>query len=279
MKYDLHLHSTASDGRLSPEQLVDMAAEKGLEVIALTDHDSISGVEVAIAQASHYPHLDVIPAVEINTDLATGELHVLGYFLHYKDQQLMASLERIRESRVGRALKMVEKLKMLGFPLDWQRVQELAKGESICRPHIAQAMLEKGYILTEREAFENYIGRTGPAYVEREKIQPVDAIIMIKEASGLPVLAHPADIQNLEQLLTKLIPAGLVGLEAYYGNYEPATIQKLASLAKKYRLLTTGGSDYHHFCDGAEAPMGSIDIPYESIINLFEAAGRSYPPS
>lgn len=279
MKYDLHLHSTASDGRLSPEQVIDMAVEKGLEVVALTDHDSVSGVEVAIAHAARYPSLKVIPGVEINTDLATGELHILGYFINYKDKQLMASLEKIRESRVGRAMKMIEKLGALGLPLDWRRVQELAKGESICRPHIAQAMLEKGYISTEREAFENYIGRTGPAYVEREKIQPVDAVIIIKKAGGLPVLAHPADIQNLDRLLAELISAGLVGLEAYYGNYDKVTVRKLESVAEKYKLLTTGGTDYHHFCDGIEVPMGSVDIPLESIVNLFKAAGLTYLPS
>lgn len=279
MKFDLHLHSTASDGRLSPEQIIDMAVEKGLEVVALTDHDSIGGVGAAIAYATCYPSIQVVPGVEINTDLETGELHVLGYFVNYKDKQFRASLERIRESRVGRAQKMIEKLKILGLPLDWWRVQELAKGESICRPHIAQALLEKGYILTEREAFEKYIGRTGPAYVEREKIQPVDAVKMIKKASGLPVLAHPADIQDLDELLSELIPAGLVGLETYYANYDVATIRRLEVIAEKNKLLTTGGTDYHHFCDGSEAPMGSVDVPLKSIVNLFEAAGLTYHPS
>ena len=276
MKFDLHLHSTASDGRLSPEQIIDMAVEKGLEVVALTDHDSVSGVGAAIAYAVRYPSIQVVPGVEINTDLETGELHVLGYFINYTDKQFTASLQRIRESRVGRALKMVEKLKILGFPLDWRRVQELAKGESICRPHIAQAMLEKGYISTEREAFERYIGRTGPAYVEREKIQPVDAVEMVKKAGGLPVLAHPADIQDLDELLSGLIPVGLVGLETYYANYDAATIRKLEVKAEKNKLLTTGGTDYHHFCDGSEVPMGSVDVPLKSIVNLFEAAGLTY---
>ncbi len=279
MKYDLHLHSTASDGRLSPEQVVDMAAVKGLEVIALTDHDSVSGVDVAIARAAAYPHLQVIPGVEINTDLASGELHVLGYFIDHHDREFTDSLEKIRESRVGRAMKMVEKLRNLGLPLDWQRVQNLAKGESICRPHIAQAMLEKGYVLTEREAFERYIGRNGPAYVEREKVQPVDAVIMIKKARGIPVLAHPAEIQQLDELLIELIAAGLAGLETYYGNYNADTIQRLEAVAAQYKLITTGGSDYHHFGNGVEAPMGSVNVPRQSVDNLFRAAGLTYQPS
>ena len=276
MKYDLHLHSTGSDGRLSPEQVVDMAAGKGLDVIALTDHDSVSGIDGAIRQAAKYPHLQVIPGVEINTDLATGELHVLGYFINYKDSEFAAALEKIRESRVGRAQKMVRKLNKLGLAVDWQRVQDLARGESICRPHIAQAMLEKGYVSSEREAFDHYIGRDGPAYVEREKVRPADAVRIIKKAGGLPVLAHPADIQDLDKLLNELIAAGLVGLETYYGNYDAKTIKRLAGVAERYKLFTTGGTDYHHFGDGVEVPMGSVDIPRDSIEKLFKSAGKVY---
>jgi len=276
LKYDLHLHSTGSDGRLSPEQVVDMAAGKGLDVIALTDHDSVSGIDGAIRQAAKYPHLQVIPGVEINTDLATGELHVLGYFINYKDSEFAAALEKIRESRVGRAQKMVRKLNKLGLAVDWQRVQDLARGESICRPHIAQAMLEKGYVSSEREAFDHYIGRDGPAYVEREKVRPADAVRIIKKAGGLPVLAHPADIQDLDKLLNELIAAGLVGLETYYGNYDAKTIKRLAGVAERYKLFTTGGTDYHHFGDGVEVPMGSVDIPRDSIEKLFKSAGKVY---
>lgn len=279
MKYDLHIHSTASDGRLTPEQVVDMAAAKRLEVIALTDHDSVSGIHAAIVHAAIYPNLQIIPGVEINTDLSSGELHILGYFIDYNDSEFARSLEKIRYSRVNRAMTMVDKLGKLGLPLDWKRVQELASGESICRPHIAQAMLEKGYVLSEREAFDNYIGRNGPAYVEREKVQPVDAVIMIKRARGIPVLAHPADIQRLDELLVELIAAGLAGLEAYYGNYDARTIQWLEGVAEKYNLITTGGTDYHHFGDGIEVPMGAVNLPRKSIEDLFKFAGLSYQNS
>lgn len=274
MKYDLHLHTTASDGRLTPGELVDMAVSKGLSVIAVTDHDSVSGIGAALDAAARYPHIQVIPGVEINTDLASGELHVLGYFPDYENSDFIAALGKIRESRVGRAKRMVEKLERLGLPLQWQRVQDLARGDSICRPHIAQAMLEKGYVLTEREAFDNYIGRNGPAYVEREKVQPADAVRIIKKSGGLPVLAHPADIQELDRLLNELIEAGLVGLETYYGLYNAKTIRKLKDIAEKYHLMTTGGTDYHHFENGEEVPMGSVDIPSESIEILFARAGR-----
>jgi predicted metal-dependent phosphoesterase TrpH len=274
LKYDLHLHTTASDGRLKPAELVKMAVDRGLEVMAVTDHDSIGGIDEALIAAGKFPKIYVIPGVEINTDLASGELHVLGYFLDFKDKDLAASLEKIRESRVGRAQKMIEKLRKLGKPVEWQRIQELARGESVCRPHIAQAMLEKGYVNSEREAFDKFIGRNGPAYVERDKIKPVEAVEIIKKVRGVPVLAHPADIQGLDEMIVELKAAGLLGLEAYYAQYSRPVIEKLVKVAQKYGLLTTGGTDYHHFQDGREIALGSADIPKESIEKLFGAAGR-----
>ncbi|MFA5066408.1 MAG: PHP domain-containing protein, partial [Dehalococcoidia bacterium] len=200
MRFDLHLHTTGSDGRLTPSQMVALAAEQALEVIAITDHDSVSGVGEALDAAVGVRKLTVVPGVEINTDLATGELHVLGYFINYQDVELVASLAKIRESRVGRAQKMVGKLGELGKPIEWQRVLDLARGESICRPHIAQAMLEKGYISDEKEAFDKYIGRNGPAYIGREKVGPVEAVRIVKKAGGIAVLAHPADVADVDNI-------------------------------------------------------------------------------
>ena len=274
MKYDLHLHTTASDGRLKPAELVKLARTKGLEIIAVTDHDTVSGIDEAIMEANNVPQVMLIPGVQINTDLPEGELHILGFFIDYKDAGLVHSLETISESRVGRAKKMVEKLHQLGMNVEWKRVLELARGESICRPHIAQAMLEKKYVSSEREAFDNYIGRNGPAYVERKKIKPVDAVKIVKKANGLPVLAHPADIQNLDAIMVELINAGLVGIEVYYGHYNQSTVNKLIKVAHKYKLVTTGGTDYHHFQDDMEAPLGSVDIPAASIEQLFTLAGK-----
>ena len=274
MKYDLHLHTTASDGRLNPAALVDLARARGLEVIAITDHDSVGGVSEALEAAGREPGIVVIPGVEINTDLASGELHILGYFIDYRDANLGRALEKIRESRVGRAQKMVKRLRELGMPVEWSRVQDMAHGESICRPHIAQALLEKGFVGSEREAFDKYIGRDGPAYVERDKIQPADAVKIIMSANGLPVLAHPADIKDLNNLIIELKDAGLVGLEAYYGQYDANTVNRMVRLAGEHGLITTGGSDYHHFGDDREVSPGQVDIPGDSIRILFQYAGR-----
>ena len=274
MKYDLHLHTTGSDGRLTPTELVKLARTRGLKVIAVTDHDSVGGIDEAIKEALNEPPVTIIPGVEINTDLASGELHVLGYFINYVDPELVVSLGKIRESRVGRAEKMVDKLHGLGVQVEWQRILDLARGDSICRPHIAQAMLEKGYVTSEREAFDKYIGRNGPAYVEREKVKPVDAVEIIKKAGGLPVLAHPADIQDLDDMIKELIEAGLVGLEVYYGQYDKATVDRLIRIAENYKLIMTGGTDYHHFQDNHEVPLGSVDIPDSCIRQLFSLARK-----
>jgi len=276
LKADLHLHTTASDGRLTPEEVVMMAVDRGIEIIAITDHDTVGGVDRALAQAQKCPQITLIPGVEINTDLKSGELHVLGYFIDHKNESFISTLEEIRESRIARARSMIDKLSRLGIDLEWDRVQELAKGESICRPHIAQAMLEKGYVGTEKEAFDNYIGRNGPAYVEREKVQPADAVRLIRNARGLPVLAHPADIVDLDEILVELIAAGLVGIEAYYGQYDKKTVDEIISIAHRYNLIITGGTDYHHFCDGREVPMGSVNIPLDQIQKLFGAAGKTF---
>lgn len=261
---------------MPPSQLVQLAKSRGLKVIAVTDHDSVGGITEALAEADKEPQIVVVPGVEINTDLPTGELHVLGYFIDYVNRDFVASLEKIRESRVGRAEKMVDKLHALGMNIEWQRIMELARGESICRPHIAQVMLEKGYVSSEKEAFDNYIGRNGPAYVERDKVKPADAVRIILKAGGLPVLAHPADIRDLDTMLAGLIDAGLVGLETYYGQYSSVTVDKLVRIADRCNLLKTGGTDYHHFQDNREVPLGSVDIPDECIEKLFSRAGQEF---
>jgi predicted metal-dependent phosphoesterase TrpH len=244
-KVDLHIHSSVSDGKFSPAEVVRKSAEAGLTVIAITDHDNVDGIVPALEAAKEFPRLRVIPGVEISTDEPDGEVHVLGYFIDYTHQELLATLINMRDSRQKRAKKMVAKLATLGLPVDWQRVQEIAGTGSIGRPHIAQALLEKGYIATIKEAFDKYIAWGGPAYVEREKISPAEAVGLILRARGLPVLAHPLTSNDPEALVARLTESGLIGIEAYYGEYTPDKIRRLVSLADKYRLIATGGSDYH----------------------------------
>jgi len=274
MKVDLHIHTTASDGRLTPEEVVRIAAKQGLSVIAITDHDSLAGIEPALLAAESVPSLRVIPGLEINTDTPNAEVHILGYFIDYRNKGLKQTLERLRNSRETRARKIVAKLGELGIDVAWHRVLELSGGGSIGRPHIAQAMFERGYIPSFQEAFIKYIGRQGPAYVERERLSPQDAVELVVKAGGLPVLAHPANIDDLEELLVELKEAGLVGLEAYYNGYHRKIIDRLVNLATKHGLITSGGSDFHGLGGDNEAPLGGIDVPFDCAENLIALAER-----
>lgn len=274
IRADLHLHTTASDGRLSPEQLVARAVERGLTVMAVTDHDTVDGIDLALNAASGFDDINVIPGVEISTHVPGMEVHMLGYFINFKSDALITSLHEMRDSRVVRAKGMLEKLDKLGMHIEWERLVELARGSVIGRPHIAQAMVDAGYVGSSIEAFDNYIGRNGPAYVEHKKMTPIEVVRLIKSVNGIPVLAHPDNIANLDNMLKDLKSAGLMGLEVYYGKYTPDIIKKLLGLAKKYDLLTTGGSDYHAFHDERETMIGDIDIPEECIKILYSLGGK-----
>ncbi len=274
MKADLHLHTTASDGRLEPRELVSLAVKVGLDVIAITDHDTIDGVRPALAAAEAFPSLMVVPGVEINTDVPHGEVHVLGYFIDYTDEKLAVALQRLRDARSERAQGMIAKLSKLGMNIDWQRVLELAQGGSIGRPHVARALFEKGYVSSEKEAFDKYIGHDGPAYVERYKLLPVEAVRLITDAQGLPVLAHPADIGDLTELVPKLKAVGLVGIEVYYGGYSSDVIAKLLKVANKYDLIPTGGTDYHAFGGGFEIMIGTALAPAQSVERMLVLANE-----
>jgi predicted metal-dependent phosphoesterase TrpH len=273
-KVDLHIHTTASDGRFSPEEIVGKAVELGLEVIALTDHDCVDGIVPALKAARKFPQLRIIPAVEVSTDVPDGEVHVLGYFIDYTSRELAEELARFRNSREIRAQKMIAKLADLGVHIDWRRVQEIAGEGSMARPHVAQAMLEKGYITSIKEAFDKYIARDGPAYVEREKLTPVEAVALIVRTNGLPVMAHPFTVPDPEALISEMEAAGLIGIEVYYNGYTADEISRLVSLADRHGLLTTGGSDYHGLGEINEVMMGSVDVPMRSAERLIALAER-----
>ncbi len=273
-RIDLHIHSNASDGRYSPEEIVARAAARGLEIIALADHDTLSGIARALSAARSFPGLRVIPAVEISTDVPAGEVHVLGYYIDYNDGGLGSLFERMRDSRRERAQQMIDKLANLGLPVEWRRVQEIAGSGSVGRPHIALAMLEKGYIGSVREAFVRYLGHGGPAYVAWAKMTPQRAVERVVEAGGLPVLAHPLTASDPEALTGVLKKAGLVGLEAYYDGYSQEEKNGLVALAKRHCLITTGGSDYHGLDDSAETMLGGVEVPRAPVAELIRLAER-----
>lgn len=273
-KADLHVHSSVSDGRYSPAEIIRKAVASGLKVIALTDHDTIDGIDEALSAARAFPDLIFIPGVEVSTDTSNGQVHVLGYFIEYTNQGFRDSLEKMRNSRLERAVKMVEKLDELGCNIKWERVREIAGEGSIGRPHIAQALLEKGYIANFKEAFSKYIGHDCPAYVEREKLTPAEAVQLVLAANGLPVLAHPLTVAEMETTIRELKANGLVGIETYYGEYSPKEVNILLDIAVKYDLIPTGGTDYHGINNADEKNIGGVEIPEHYVRELINRARK-----
>lgn len=271
---DLHLHTTASDGRLTPGELIALVARKGLQVVSVTDHDSTEGLGEALEAAKAFPHLTVIPGIELSTDIPGDEIHVLAYFVRHNDEELLATLRKFRQGRLERGKGMVEKLRDLGMDIEWQRVQEIAGDGSVGRPHVALALMEKGYVSQTNEAFEKYLGRNGPAYVEREKITPVEAVEAISSWGGVAVLAHPAQLLDLDDKLEELRSAGLVGMEVYYAQYSEERILELASTAARHGLLPCGGSDYHALDNPGERLPGTMGPPMEVVKRLEELATK-----
>jgi predicted metal-dependent phosphoesterase TrpH len=273
-RVDLHVHSTASDGKYAPEEIVRKAAALGIRYLSITDHDSVAGIKSAVKAARAFPRLTFIPGVEVSTDVAEGEIHILGYFIDYTSRELVANLRRFSNSREVRARGMVDKLGELGIVIDWTRVREIAGTGTIGRPHVAQAMLEKGYIDSFKEAFDKYIGRDGPAYVERKKMTPEEAVALILRSGGLPVLAHPFTVKEPEEWAAVLKKAGLIGIEAYYKDNTPEDTEAVLKIAKEYGLIATGGTDFHGIEDTGEVMLGGADVPLKVARQLIAMASE-----
>ena len=265
---DLHLHTTASDGRLSPTELVRLLDRRGIKIAAITDHDSTEGLDEAFKTGEEFPGLTLIPGIELSTDIPDNEVHILGYFIKREDQALQRTLKEFRLGRVDRARGMVEKLAQMGLKVEWERVMAFAGDGSVGRPHIALAMQEKGYIKETKEAFERYIGLNGPATVERNKLSLADSIALIQNADGAAVLAHPSWVNNLEDLLPQMTEAGLAGMEVYYGSYPPEVVRDLAKLAERFDLIPCGGSDYHAMGTVGESLPGDMGPPEGAVEKL-----------
>ncbi|MCK8824161.1 PHP domain-containing protein [Fuchsiella alkaliacetigena] len=257
---DWHLHTTASDGSFTPEQLVVKAAEKGLTSIAVTDHDTVEGILPARNKARSLP-LEVIPGIELTAYIDQLEVHILGYFIDYLDNQLLLKLSELREMRRQRGKKIVKKLNQLGIDLTWQEVKELTDAnQAIGRPHIAQALQQGGYVQTAQQAFDKYLEDQGPAYVPKTNLTPREAIEMIKQVKGIAVLAHPGLLAD-QSVVPELIEAGIEGLEVYYSKHNSNQISKYVRLAKDKELLILGGSDCHGLSNQEQLLLGNTKVP------------------
>jgi len=241
---DLHSHTTASDGALTPRQLVRLAAKHGVRVLAVTDHDSTAGIPEAIDEARQLASLEIVPGLEINCDVPGAEIHVLGYCLDWDAPWFQAFLGEQREERRRRVHRICERLTELGMPIDPTEIFALVPEGSAGRPHVAQAMVNRGYVKTVREAFDRYLAATGPANVPRKRLTPVEAVRVIRRARGVPVLAHPG-LANRDELIPELVEAGLLGIETYYPEHSSAQTIAYREMCRRLGLVATGGSDFH----------------------------------
>ena len=273
---DFHCHSTESDGVLSPTDVVKLAFGEGVRVLALTDHDSTQGVAEARRAVEAYDDFTLIPGVELGTDIPGGEVHVLGFYLDPDDAGLQTTLEKLRDGRKGRGEGIVNKLREMGIDITWEQVQRFAGGGAVGRPHVAQALVEGGHVATVKEAFDRYIARNGPAYVEREKMTPAEAVGMIVQLGGVPCIAHPGYLEDLDGVLADLKDAGLAGMEVYYKDYAPDEVERLRQAAERFDLVPWGGSDYHGLHGPDEPLPGGMHTPLpDASIDALLELGRA----
>jgi 3',5'-nucleoside bisphosphate phosphatase len=269
-EYDLHAHTTASDGTYSPSELVRLAHRNGLAGIGITDHDTLQGIADAQEEARKL-QIQIVPGVELNTEYKGREVHVLGYYVDEQDESFLQLCSRLREGRVNRAEKMIQKLYEHGIQITMEDVLHYAKGDAIGRPHVARTLVEKGYCKSIQEAFERFLIPGRPGYVERMKLHPVEAVKAILTAKGCPVLAHPGLIGD-DELIEELVQHGLKGLEVSHPDHTPEQRDTYRAIAERFQLITTGGSDFHG--QGAEhrGDLGTVRVTEAVVQALYQAA-------
>ena len=269
MRTDLHSHTTASDGTLSPTALVTMAQQRGIGVLAVTDHDTVAGHAEAIA-AGEALGVRVLRGIEVSALSDEGkEVHVLGYGVQPSDDATRIKIESLRDVREARAKSLLSKLSALGIAINFERVKAFAGDGMIGRPHVARAMVEAGVVRTVNQAFDEYLGEGKPGFVSHEGLTPQQAIALIHRAHGAAVVAHPMLYKgNLEGLLQDVIAAGLDGIEAFYPAHTPEQTQHFVRLAEKQGLIVTGGSDFHGPLGDLEVSLGTISLPEDAITKL-----------
>lgn len=276
---DLHTHSACSDGTFTPKELIGYGKKKGLKAIALTDHDTLEGIQEAVYYGEKY-EIEVVPGIEISTEYENIELHIVGLFINDGNSEFVSVLENLRKSRENRNIEMVEKLNQIGVNIKYSDVLKHTEGAIATRAHIAREIIAQGYAASSNEVFDKYIGRDKPAYVKRKVLPWQNTIHLILSSGGLPVLAHPLlykiSAGRLEMIVSDLASHGLVGIEAYYPTHSHSEIKYIKNLAQKNKLELSGGSDFH----GANKPKldlgsgyGNLEVPYEILDNLKKLKG------
>lgn len=271
MPADLHVHTNFSDGLLSPEAVVKKARDAGLSAVAITDHDCVDGIEPALA-AGRQLGVKVIPGVEFTTDIPETEIHILGYFIDYKAPWLLELLAKIRDDRVNRVGKIVDKLNALGVKITKDDIMKLADKGFVGRPHVARALVKIGAVRNIQEAFNRYLDTGGPAYVAHFKLTPAEAVETVLKAGGVPVFAHPG-ISEKDEIIPELVAKGLAGIEVYYSRHSDQQVSHYRSICEKYGLLLTGGSDFHGSLV-RDIALGAVTVP-DSDLEKLEARRKT----
>jgi predicted metal-dependent phosphoesterase TrpH len=269
--FDMHIHTTASDGNFSVKEIIEKAIEIKLEGIALTDHDTIDGLEEGVAWGEKHK-FPVIPGIELSTEFNDQEIHILGYFIDYRLSWVKEKLAELQDARVTRIVKIVDNLKKLGYDVNVDEVFLQAGQGAVGRPHVAYVLQQKGYVSHLQDAFHRLIGKDCPAYVPRYKMTPLEALDFITKAGGIPVLAHPG-LSKADPLICPLWEKGLKGLEVYHPDHNTYDEAKYLDVAKEYKLLVTGGSDFHGPLGGDRSALGSKYVPatiWQDMINLIK---------
>jgi len=278
---DLHLHTTASDGVMTPSEIVNYAKNKGLQAIAITDHDTIEGLKEGISEGERIG-LEVIPGIEISAEHSPGSMHLLGFLIDVNHPILKERLEYLQRARAERNPRMAEKLNKLGINITFDEVLKVSGGGQVGRPHFAQVLIEKGYVRSFQEAFDRFLKKGAPAYVEKMRFSAEESIHFINEANGVAVLAHPNTLQlngysELENLILRLVKKGLRGIEAYYPEHSALEVAQYMTLAERHGLLVTGGTDYHGIeKNGLDIGVGrgEMRLPYSIVENLKATRNR-----
>ncbi len=263
---DLHVHTTASDGALTPAQVVEAAMNAGLAAVGITDHDTVDGIDESL-EAGKRLGIEAVPGVEISAVERGVEVHVLGYFIDHHHPDLLQQLVTVKEARLERGRLMVEKLNAMGVPVEFSRVLELARGGSVGRPHVARAICEVGAASGMDAAFGRYLVTGAPAFVPRYEISPQDAMTLIIRASGVPCLAHVAKLRH-DEVVVALMDVGLAAIEIYHPDHGPTSERFYRKFAAKHGLIATGGSDAHCFPDGRSPGVGGVTVDYEVVEQL-----------
>lgn len=268
-KIDLHVHTTASDGKYSTKEIIELANVYNISYLAITDHDTVYG----IPQEKIYGHTEIIPGIEFSTTLDDREIHILGYYIDINNPGILTEIENLKYARENRMEKIVEKINEIGIDITSKEVRDIAKGGNIGRPHIGLLLVKKGIVNSLDEAFEKYLDKGKPGFVPRYKLSPFAAIKLIKEAKGVAILAHPG-LGFPENEFHDMIKCGLCGIEVYHPAHDDKTIDLYLKLAKKHKLIVTGGSDFHGYNDEDWSNLGNTNISEKTIIQLKKISGQ-----